>query len=64
MQGIHALPPIPPSPATRLEKRCRRAMDIIFLGRIEIAFGCETSCFIVLLWLDYQPGVARRDTSI
>jgi len=39
-------------------------MDIIFLGRIEIAFGCETSCFFVLLWLDYQPGVARRDTSI
>jgi hypothetical protein len=64
MQGIHALPPIPPSPAVGSEKRCRRAMDIIFLGRIEIAFGCNNQLFFVLLWLDYQPGVAQGDTSI
>jgi len=33
-------------------------MDIIFLGRIEIAFGCCNQLFFVLLWIDYQRGVA------
>jgi hypothetical protein len=33
-------------------------MDIIFLGRIEMRSSVVTSCFFVLLWLDYQRGVA------
>jgi hypothetical protein len=47
MQGIHALPPIPPSPAQALLIALPTAMDIVFFEQDRIAFGCGPAVFLL-----------------